>query len=124
MASFLDELLALPMGSPKFLPYCVHSAEADTLTGYFRGDSYYSERLTDHLTVFWSDDEPKSIVGFRVKNVSGITSQLPNWVHADLGGHQLRILFDKVRDSESKPSDASLFEELAELAGNSELQKA
>ena len=106
MESFLDELLALPMGSPKFLPYCVHCKDADTLTGYFRGDSYYSERLTDHLTVFWSDDEPKSIVGFRVKNVSGITSQLPNSVQADLGGHRLRILFDKVRGLESQPSDA------------------
>jgi hypothetical protein len=80
MASFkLDELLAEEVSS-KFVPYCVHDGSDDTLTGYFRDAAYYSQRLTDHLTVFWSDDEPKSIVGFRVKGFSSITSQLPNWV--------------------------------------------
>ena len=124
MASFnLEELLAEEVSST-FTPHCFHVEEDDTLTGYFRDASHYSQRLTDHLTVFWSDEEPKSIVGFRVKGFSGIISQLPNWMELNLPGHRLRLLFDKVRSDESQPSDGQVFDELSELAESASPQMA
>lgn len=63
----------------QFVPYCYVSEEADALTVYFEGDADYSERLTDHLTIYRSL-ETNEIVGCRVKGIAGILQDLPNYI--------------------------------------------
>lgn len=63
----------------KFVPYCYVSEAADALTVYFEGDPDYSDKLTDHLTVYRSL-ETKEIVGCRVKGIAGILQDLPNYI--------------------------------------------
>jgi hypothetical protein len=78
----------------KFVPYCYLSEEADALTVYFEGDADYSERLNDHITLYRSL-ETKEVVGCRIKGISGILADLPNYirVRGGDGNIELSLLF-------------------------------
>jgi hypothetical protein len=90
----------------KFVPYCLLSKEADALIVYFEGDADYSHRLTDHITLYLSL-ETNEIVGCRIKGISGILQDLPNFIRVNHGDVELSIIFlafrggadDKVRET-------------------------
>ncbi len=76
----------------KFVPYCHLSKEADTLTVYFEGDADYSKRLCDHVTLYLSL-ETDEIVGCRIKGISGLLEDLPNYIEVQHGKVQLSVIF-------------------------------
>jgi len=53
----------------QFTPYTVVSTEDATITTYLVDEPYYSERIDEHLTIFWKDTE-KTIIGYRLKGVT------------------------------------------------------
>ena len=120
MAS-VEEFLAEHSIVGHFQPYCIFSRQDDTLTAYFRGDEYFSERLTAHATIFRAFGSCE-IVGCRIKGVSEISSHLPNHIDVKTPDCRLRVAFQAVRQSESTPEVASTLEDLDNLAANSELE--
>src|SRR5688572_24025317 len=99
----------------KFVPYCYLSEQADELTVYFEGDADYSKRLNDHITLYLSL-ETHEIVGCRVKGVSGIIEDLPNFIRVNHNGVELSIIFLAFRGGADKEvSDA--VKDLARVAG-------
>lgn len=76
----------------KFIPYCYLSEDADALTFYFEGDPDFSERLNDHITLYRSM-ETNEIVGCRVKGVSSILRDLPNYISVNDHGVELSVIF-------------------------------
>jgi len=90
----------------EFKPYSYFCEDSDALTVYFKGDADYSERLTDHVTLYLSL-ESDEIVGCRIKGISGILESLPNFVHVNHGKYELSLVFlpffgeatDRVRES-------------------------
>jgi hypothetical protein len=91
----------------KFVPYCYLSKQADTLTVYFEGDADYSKRLCDHVTVYISL-ETDEVVGCRIKGISGLLEDLPNYVQIKHGKVALSVIFlafwGGARDNEASES--------------------
>ncbi len=87
-------MLLLQENSPadEFTPYSYISREADALTFYFKDEPDYCKRLTDHVTLFLSVDNDE-VIGCRVKGVSGIIKDLPNYIRINHDGVQLSIVF-------------------------------
>jgi hypothetical protein len=121
MATESDLIRFLKKNPPanKFVPYCFLSKEADALTFYFEGDSDYSKRLNDHITLFLSL-ETNEIVGCRIKGVQGILQDLPNYLQVNHGGIQLRILFLAFRGGADKEVSDQI-NELAKAAAEREM---
>jgi hypothetical protein len=88
----LMEFLKENQPSKQFVPYSYLSKEADALTVYFEGDPDYSKRLSDHVTLFLSM-ETHEIVGCRIKGISGLISDMPNFVHVQHNGIELSVVF-------------------------------
>jgi len=76
----------------KFVPYCYVSKQADALTVYFEGDADYSRRLNDHVTVYLSL-ETDEVIGCRIKGISGILADLPNYIRINQGTVELSVVF-------------------------------
>ncbi len=91
-AADLMEFLKANPPEKKFVPYTILSKQADALTVYFEGDPDYSKRLNDHVTLFLSL-ETHEIVGCRIKGVSGIINDLPNYVRVQHNGIDLSLIF-------------------------------
>jgi hypothetical protein len=90
-----SELMRLLKENPpakQFVPYCHLSGQSDTLTVYFEGDADYSKRLNDHVTLYLSL-ETDEVVGCRIKGVSGILEDLPNYIQVTHGPVQLSVIF-------------------------------
>ena len=122
MATDLKDLLAAHGGSSAFQPYVYISPQADTLTAYFKPDADYSQRLTEHVTLYRSIDS-NEIVGCRIKGIAGILEDLPNFLRVDHQGATLSMLFWSFRGGvDDDARDA--FKELAEAAGDMALQSA
>ncbi len=85
----------------KFVPYCYLSEAADALTVYFEGDADYSRRLNDHITLYLSL-ETNEIVGCRIKGVSEILKDLPNYIRVNHGGVELSVIFFAFRGGADK----------------------
>lgn len=122
MATDVVEFLEQQNWDMPFQPYVEMSPEADALTFYFKPDADYSERLTDHVTLYRSL-ESKEPVGCRIKGISGIIEDLPNFVHVDCQGIRLSLVFLAFRgglDDEAR----DVFKQLAEAAGDRTLQPA
>ncbi|MFO7906507.1 MAG: hypothetical protein R6U98_27870 [Pirellulaceae bacterium] len=77
---------------PEFTPYHKLDRAADALTVYFKDDPDYSKRLTDHVTLYLSIETDK-VVGCRIKGISGILENLPNFVHVNHGQTELALVF-------------------------------
>ena len=90
-----------------FTPYCRISEEADALTVYFEDESDYSERLSDHITLYRSLDGGQ-IVGCRIKGISGILKDLPKFfIHVEQGKVRLAAIFFAFRGgAEGEVSEA------------------
>src|SRR5947209_7408485 len=91
-AADLMEFLKANPPEKKFVPYTILSKKADALTVYFEGDPDYSKRLNDHVTLFLSL-ETHEIVGCRIKGISGIINDLPNYVNVHHNGIDLSLIF-------------------------------
>ncbi len=76
----------------EFQPYSYFCEDSDALTVYFRGDPDYSKRLTDHITLYLSLEDD-SIVGCRVKGISGILEDLPNFLQVNHAPYELSLVF-------------------------------
>ncbi|MHC4398389.1 MAG: hypothetical protein ACYTG0_01775 [Planctomycetota bacterium] len=90
--SELTQFLRENPPAKKFVPYCYLSKEADTLTVYFEGDADYSKRLCDHVTVYISL-ETGEVVGCRIKGISGLLEDLPNYIQVKHGKVALSVIF-------------------------------
>jgi hypothetical protein len=90
--SDLERFLKENQPAKKFVPYCFLDKQSDTLTAYFEGDPDYSKRLSEHLTLYLSL-ETDEIIGCRVKGISGIIEDLPNFIHTNHKGVDLSIVF-------------------------------
>ena len=120
MATDLRDFLADQIGDTPFQPYVAIIREADALTAYFKPDADYSQRLTDHLTLCRSIDSDE-IVGCRIKGIKGILEDLPNFLHVAHQGATLSMVFWSFRGS-IDDSSRETFRQLAEMAGDMELQ--
>src|SRR5271154_1587469 len=92
MASDLRDVLAAQIGDIAFQPYITISQEADALTAYFKPDADYSQRLTDHVTLYRSLAS-NEIVGCRIKGIKGILEDLPNFLRVDHQDARLSMVF-------------------------------
>lgn len=122
MATDLNDFLIAQVGDAPFQPYHEISPEADSLTFYFKPDADYSQRLTDHVTLYRSI-ESNELVGCRIKGIRGILEDLPNFLHVDCQGTKLSMVFWSFRgglDDEARDT----FKQLAEAAGDRPLQTA
>ncbi len=120
MATDLKDLLVAQMGDTPFEPYVAISREADALTAYFKPDADYSQRLTDHVTLYRSIDSDE-IVGCRIKGIKGILEDLPNFLRVAHQGATLSMVFWSFRGSIDDQSRET-FRQLAEVAGDMTLQ--
>jgi hypothetical protein len=109
--SDLERLLKKHPPTRQFVPYCYLSKQSDTLTVYFEGDADYSKRLSEHVTLYLSI-ETDEIVGCRIKGVSGIIEDLPNFIRVNHGGFELSIVFFAFRGG----ADGEAREALNDLA--------
>lgn len=116
------ELLENQEWDTAFQPYVETSPEADALTFYFRPDPDYSERLNDHVTLYRSL-ESRELVGCRIKGISGIIEDLPNFVNVDYQGIRLSLVFLAFRGGVGEDA-RNVFKQLAEAAGDRTLQTA
>jgi hypothetical protein len=122
MATNVIEFLEQQNWDTPFQPYVEMSPEADALTFYFKPDADYSERLTDHVTLYRSL-ESNTLVGCRIKGITGILEDLPNFLHVDHQGARLSMVFWSFRGGlDEDARDA--FKQLAEAAGDRTLQLA
>ena len=88
----IRQLLKENPPAKQFVPYCYLSKEADALTAYFEGDADYSQRLNSHITLYRSL-ETDEIVGCRVKGISSLIADLPNYIRINDGDVGLSVLF-------------------------------
>lgn len=123
MATTTTDLMEFLKANPpanQFVPFCFISREADALTVYFEGDPDYSKRLNDHLTLFLSL-ETNEIVGCRIKGISGILSDLPNYIHANYDGTPLSVLFLPFRGGATDDDTRRTLNELAKVASEKKM---
>jgi hypothetical protein len=120
--SNLKQLLEDNMPSGEFKPYVEHSKEADALTFVFKPDADYSKRLTDHVTLHISLDTG-DIVGCRIKGMSGLLEDLPNFIHVNHEGVRLSFVFWSFCGGTNEHVRNAL-RELAQAAGDMTLQPA
>lgn len=122
MEKNLTELLEGQTCATQFRPYVELCDEADVLTFYFKPDADYSQRLTDHVTLYLSL-ESNELVGCRIKGIKEIIEDLPNYFHVDHEGVRLSMVFLAFRGGlDDKARD--LFRQLAKAAGDRSLQPA
>jgi hypothetical protein len=107
-----------------FTPYCDLSKEADALVVFCKPDAYYSKRLTDHVTLYLALDPPHEIVGCRIKGISSLLDDLPNYIEVDHGGIKLSLILLSFRGSAEDEQIRMAFNELAKVAGDLELSAA
>lgn len=113
--SQLMEMLKAEPAANQFVPYCFLSKEADALTVYFEGDPDYSERLTDHVTLFRSVAN-NELVGCRIKGITAILLDLPNYIHVDHDGVKLELVLLPFRGSADSDEQRKALNDLAESA--------
>jgi hypothetical protein len=102
----------------QFTPYCDLREDADALMVFFRPDSYYSQRLTDHVTLYVATDSPNLIVGCRIKGIFGVLDDLPNYITVDHGPIKLKLIFLSFRGGVEDSSVRDAFNSLAKEAGD------
>jgi len=99
-----------------FKPHCYISEVGDALNVYFDDAQDYSERLTDHVTLFRSV-ETNDVVGCRIKGISGILEDLPNYIEVNHDDIALSVIFLAARDKET----STAFNSLAKTASEKKL---
>jgi hypothetical protein len=126
MASELSQFLREEVDGKHlpFVPYCDIHRDADALLVFYKPDPYYSKRLTDHVTLYLALDPPHGIVGCRIKGISSLLKDLPNYIAVDHGGIKLSLIFLSFRGGTEDEEVKAAFNELAKAAGDLELSSA
>ena len=117
MATQVTDYLSAQPGNQAFCPYSAISREADALTTYFKGEPDYSERLTDHVTLYRSL-ETQEIVGCRIKGISALLEDLPNFLQVKHDGVTLSMVFWSFCGGQSDDRVREAFGQLASAAGD------
>jgi hypothetical protein len=117
----LNDLLFAGVDRNRFKPYVEFSPQADAINVYFKPDPDYSERLNENVTLFRSLSD-KSLVGCRIKGISGILEDAQNWLKIDHDGIQLKLIFWSFRGSADNDQVRETLEELVEGAGDLKLE--
>ncbi len=115
----MDVLFSEPVG--EFRPYVEVSREADAINVYFSADADFSERMSEHVTLFRSIDT-NEVVGCRIKGITGIMQDLPNFLNYDKDGVKLRVIFWSFRGEVDNEKSRKELIELADKAGDLELE--
>jgi len=119
----LTDCVDLQEVANSFTPYHEISKEADSLTVYFKSDADYSKRLTDHVTLYLSLDADE-IVGCRIKGITGIIEDLPNYLKINLGDVSLSLVFWSFRGGVESDHMRKALNELAKAAGDMKLESS
>ena len=90
-----------------FKPYCYIGEEADALTVYFSDAADYSKRLNDHVTLYLSLTTG-DIVGCRIKGISGLLEDLPNYIEINHGKVKLSLIFFAFRGCAEQESQRTI----------------
>lgn len=117
--SELERYLRENPSAKQFVPYCFLDKQSDTLTAYFEGDADYSKSLSDHVTLYLSL-ETHEIVGCRIKGISGIIEDLPNFIRVNHHGVELSIVFFAFTGGAEEESRKAL-KDLARVAKEREM---
>ncbi len=117
--NLMDVLFSEPIG--EFAPYIECSQEADAINVYFKPDPDYSVRMSEHVTLYRSF-ETHEVVGCRIKGISGIVEDMPNFLHYDKDGVKLRMIFWSFRGEVDNEQSRKDLRELADKAGDLELE--
>jgi hypothetical protein len=117
MAKDITSILKELEIATEFTPYVQFSPESDALNVYFRPDPDYSKRLTDHVTLFLSLENNR-LVGCRIKGISGILQDLPNYIDINHDGVKLSLIFLSFRGGVDDEKVRTAFNELAKEAGD------
>src|SRR6266496_731377 len=118
MAKAAQDVMSFLKANPpanQFVPYCYLSKEADALTVYFEGDADYSERLNDHVTLYRSIDT-KEVIGCRIKGISGIIEDMPNYLRVRHEGIDLSLMFLPFRGAVDSDEMRKAINDLAKQA--------
>jgi hypothetical protein len=113
VGSLLQELAI----AKSFTPYVEFSERADAINVYFRPDPEYSKRLNDHVTLFLSLSDNR-IVGCRIKGISGILEDLPNYLDINHDGVKLSFVFMSFSGGAQDEDARKAINELAKEAGD------
>jgi len=119
MIDEIEKLLAESLAT-EFTPYVELNKEADALTAYFKPAADYSRRLTDHVTLYLSIDSDE-LVGCRIKGVSGILANLPNYLDVDHDDIQLSVMFLPYLSS-ADDEQRKMLNELARTSRDSDMR--
>jgi hypothetical protein len=111
----LKEFLKANPPAKQFVPYMHLNQESDALTVYLEGDADYSERISDHVTLYRSL-ETNEVVGCRIKGIADLIEDLPNYVHVNHGGAELSVVFLAFRGGQSDDKARRAMNELARAA--------
>jgi len=111
----IRERLAKEKVAGSFSPYVEHSPQADALNVYFKNEADYSKRLTDHVTLFLAIDSDE-IVGCRIKGISSILEDLPNYIDVEHGGNKLSVIFWSFRGGAEDEYVRDALNRLAQLS--------
>jgi hypothetical protein len=116
----IAELLRSNPPAEQIRPYCHLDEKADALMVHFRNEPDYSKRLNDHVTLYLSLENDQ-IVGCRIKNISDILADLPNFVRVQHRGVELAVIFWSFRGSADSEDQRRVLKELAREATEHDL---
>ena len=123
MADDLKEYLKTHK-SKGFHPVPHYSALGDFATFYFRDERAYAERVDDLLTVYRSM-QTKELVGCKIKGVKHLLQTAGQFfVSIDAGNVKLAFFFALGEKVARDPEQKRLYQELAVIAKDAELQFA
>lgn len=112
-----------PCGDPRFRPYLVLSRETDGLTVYFKFDADYSQRLTEHVTLYRSTGSDE-IIGCRIRGITRILEDLPNFLPVDPRDARLSMVFWSFCGGVEDDQLRSTLRQLARVVGDLPLRTA
>jgi hypothetical protein len=115
----LANLLKENPPAKRFVPYCHINKQSDTMTVYFEGDADYSKRLNDHITLYLAL-ETDEIIGCRIKGISGILDDLPNYITGKHNGVSLSIILFAFRGGANDDESRQL-KDLAKVASERQM---
>ena len=99
-----------------------YSALGDFVTFHFREDRAYAQRIDDLLTVYRSM-ETKELVGCKIKGVKHLLQTAGNlFVSIDAGKVKMAFFFALGEKVARDPEQKRLYQQLASIAKDAELQ--
>jgi hypothetical protein len=114
----IDDIINAAASRP-FRPNVYLSPESDSLNVCFSDEADFSERLTEHVTIFRSIDTRK-LTGCRIKNIGWILESIPNFIDINHDGISLRLVFLALSSEAMASGKTDAFKELAEEAKKSD----